>query len=310
MYHYVRDLPNTAFPGIKGMLLQDFCKQVTALASRYEMATLESALDFLDGRYTPARDLCLLTFDDGLKEHYLEVTPLLISRGIQGVFFVITSCMGGNNIAPVHMNHFLMAAVDFEDYRSAFLAKVAALFPDCVESTFVDPDLAQKTYRWDEPKVANFKYLFNFVLDSRLRNLILQELFKEKIGAIPSFASELYFNEEQAREMQAEGMVLGGHSHQHRPLSSLTAEELQSDLEQCHQILEESLYAQSLWPFCYPYGKKDSFTDTVAKRLKTLGFNCSFSTEIGSNPLNTNRFALRRLDCKDVHVNTGEINLY
>ena len=77
MYHYVRDLARTPYPRIKGMLLDDFERQVRALASEFEMATLESALDYVGGRYRPRRELCLLTFDDGLKEHYREVTPIL-----------------------------------------------------------------------------------------------------------------------------------------------------------------------------------------------------------------------------------------
>ena len=83
MYHYVRDLPHTPFPRIKGMLTSAFRQQLTALQSLYEMATLESALDFLRGRYTPSRPLCLLTFDDGLKEHYTDVTPILVDTGVQ-----------------------------------------------------------------------------------------------------------------------------------------------------------------------------------------------------------------------------------
>ena len=95
VYHYVRDLPRSPFPRIKGMLLEDFEKQVASLDGRFEMATLESALAYLSGTYTPRRDLCLMTFDDGLREHFAEVTPILARRHIQGIFFVITSCAGG-----------------------------------------------------------------------------------------------------------------------------------------------------------------------------------------------------------------------
>ena len=123
MYHYIRDLPNTSFPKIKGMLTRDFRQQLATLQSRYEMGTLESALDFMRGAYRPQRDLCLLTFDDGLKEHYAEITPILIDRGIQGVFFVITSCLDGANVAPVHLNHFLMAAMDFESVPQCLLGQ-------------------------------------------------------------------------------------------------------------------------------------------------------------------------------------------
>src|SRR5262245_10648640 len=107
MYHYVRDLPNTSFPRIKGMLPSDFRRQLTALQGQYEMATLESALDFLQGTYRPSCDLCLLTFDDGLKEHYTEVAPMLLDHGVQGIFFVITAGLEEHRVASVHMNHFL-----------------------------------------------------------------------------------------------------------------------------------------------------------------------------------------------------------
>src|SRR6516164_2977386 len=90
MYHYVRDLPRTRFPRLNGMLTEDFRQQVTKLAAMYEMASIESALDFMTGEYRPRRDLCLLTFDDGLKEHFRDVTPILAEKRIRGVFFLIT----------------------------------------------------------------------------------------------------------------------------------------------------------------------------------------------------------------------------
>jgi peptidoglycan/xylan/chitin deacetylase (PgdA/CDA1 family) len=302
MYHYIRDLPNTPFPKIKGMLTRDFRDQLSALRGRYEMATLESALEFIHGRYRPERDLCILTFDDGLKEHYAEITPLLFDHRIQGLFFVITSCLEGRDIAPVHMNHFLMAALSFEEYRDAFLTRLTDEAPTAIRLTQVDASVARHSYRWDSPEVASFKYLFNFMLDPNLRDHILEELFEEKIGPIESFANSLYLNSEEAKEMQGVGMVIGGHSHQHKLLSSLSDEELETDLMTCDRVLKASLCSQPLWPFCYPYGKRDSFNSTVTKQLKQLGFVCSFSTEVGTNGPMTDLFALGRLDCKDVQI--------
>jgi peptidoglycan/xylan/chitin deacetylase (PgdA/CDA1 family) len=300
MYHYVRDLPKTSFPRIKGMLTSDFQRQLQALRGRYEMATLEIALDFLKGAYTPSHDLCLLTFDDGLKEHYTDVTPLLIDFKIQGLFFVITGCFHENQVVPVHMNHFLMAALDFEEYRDAFLNRLSDVNPNSKNLTDVDSSLAQRVYRWDILEVASFKYLFNFVLDFTVRDRILKDLFEEKIDNVQSFARNLYLSAEEAREMQAGGMVVGGHSHQHKPLSSLSSQELESDLTTCHKSLCEKLHYQSLWPFCYPFGKRDSFNGDTSRWLKHLGFACSFSTEVGSNTFGTDAFAIRRFDCKDI----------
>lgn len=299
MYHYIRDLPNTSFPKIKGMLTRDFRQQLATLQSRYEMGTLESALDFMRGAYRPQRDLCLLTFDDGLKEHYAEITPILIDRGLQGVFFVITSCLDGANVAPVHLNHFLMAAMDFESYRNAFLDRLNDLTAPLPLSTSVDDDAAQRVYHWDKPAAASFKYLLNFVLDWSLRDQILTQLFEEEIGDTESFGRKLYLNTREAKQMQAEGMIIGGHSHQHKPLASLSDEELCSDLSTCWRRLVEHLLPQSFWPFCYPYGNKDSFNHRTIATLKQLGFACSFCTESGTNLAGMDSFALRRIDCND-----------
>ena len=76
-YHYIRDRPNTPFPKIKGLLTEEFRKQIDYLVSRYDMASWDSVLDFLRGDYIPKRDICYLTFDDGLKDHYMNVMPIL-----------------------------------------------------------------------------------------------------------------------------------------------------------------------------------------------------------------------------------------
>lgn len=298
MYHYIRDLPNTAFPRLKGMLTEAFRRQFTVLQDRYEMATLEAALEFVRGRYRPCRDLCLLTFDDGLREHYSEVMPLLAEHHVQGIFFPITSCLEGR-VAPVHMNHFLMAAYELESYQKAFTERLAELFPDFKVNTSLDEAVIRRAYRWDTLEVARFKYLLNVVLEPTVRDQVMRSLFEERLGAEREFARTLYFTWDEAREMQAAGMVLGGHSHQHRPLASLSHVELVTDLSTCRQLLTDHLHAQAIWPFSYPFGGKDSMNGTASSQLKQLGFTCAFSTEVGSVASGTDLFTLLRLDCND-----------
>jgi peptidoglycan/xylan/chitin deacetylase (PgdA/CDA1 family) len=294
MYHYIRDLPNTPFPRIKGMLTSDFRKQLARFRNQYEMTTLQSALDFICGTYVPSKDLCLLTFDDGLREHYTDVTPLLAEHRIQGIFFPISRCLQEQRVASVHMNHFLMASLDFDVYRRAFLDRL-----DDPMGFAVDTAVARRTYRWDTPEVASFKYLFNFVVDADTRDQVIKSIFDENFSDEKAFSNDLYINWQEARAMQDAGMVIGGHSHQHKPLSSLSEQELDADLTSCHQLLMQNLHPQPFWPFCYPYGKNDSFNKESIGHLRRLGFACSFSTEVGSNSPGTNPFAIVRLDCKD-----------
>ncbi|MGH8598025.1 MAG: polysaccharide deacetylase family protein [Gammaproteobacteria bacterium] len=297
MYHYVRDLPRTAFPAIKGMLTDEFRAQVDGLKRRHEMASLESALDFLRGEYQPKRDLCLLTFDDGLRDHYASVSPILAERGIQGIFFVITACAEDHEVASVHMNHFLTASLGFDRYKRAFLER---LEPSAPSLDGIDEQTVKQIYRWDSAEVAAFKYLFNFVLDTRTRDRVVKELFAEHLGDEAEFSRALYFNWDEARRMQQAGMILGGHSHRHVSLSGLSDEDQSENLIRCRQLLTINSLPQRSWPFSYPYGRHSSFKQTTVRQLQQLGFDCAFSTEIGSNAPGIDRFTIRRIDCKDV----------
>jgi peptidoglycan/xylan/chitin deacetylase (PgdA/CDA1 family) len=291
MYHYVRDLPRTKYPQIKGMRLDDFREQVRDLSEQFEMPPVEACISYLRGEYHPKRELCLLTFDDGLKEHYREVTPILQEHGVPGVFHLITACTEEKAVVPVHMNHFLMAALDFDTYRSE-LTNYIGTGPD------VDIALARKTYPWDTAEVAAFKYFFNFVVSSEARDSAVKVLFERYIGPEREFAEELYINWDEAREMQKAGMTLGGHTHMHRPLSSLGTVELNADLERCTSLLRKELHAQELWPFCYPYGKSKSYTAETVAALKRLGYDYAFTTESAQNLPGTDLFSISRVDCK------------
>jgi peptidoglycan/xylan/chitin deacetylase (PgdA/CDA1 family) len=296
MYHYVRDLPHTRFPRIKGMLLDDFRAQIRRLQEDFEMANLETALAFLRGQFNPSRNLCLLTFDDGLKEHCREVTEVLSHAGIQGIFFVVTACPEEGRVMPVHMNHFLMASLEFQSYKKQLLDLLSAKIPEPQMNTHAGH--AAKTYPWDTPEIAEFKYLLNFLLDPSVRDDAIRELFEANLGDQHEFARKLYFSWEEGREMQAAGMVLGGHTHTHQPIASLERSAMKADLGLCRRLLDQRLLPQQQWPFSYPYGKADSYDDEAVQELKALGFDCSFSTEPGDNAPLIDPFRIRRVDCK------------
>jgi len=299
MYHYIRDPQATRFPRLHALAVEAFVRQLDSLGRQYEMVTLPVALEFLAGRYHPRRDLCLLTFDDGVKEHCTTVTPLLAQRRIPGLFFLITGCIEECRVATVHKNHLLMASLDFADYRQRLLAEVAALAPDL--ESHVDLAEARRIYRWDNDDVAAFKYWLNFHTSPAIREAALDRLCTVHLGREADVSAELYLNWEEARQMQAAGMLLGGHSHRHEPLAKLNRTELQADLAACRRLLTERLDPQPLWPFSYPYGKPtDSYDVTTVRTLVDLRFACGFSTVVGSNAVGQDPFSLRRIDAKDV----------
>ena len=167
---------------------------------------------------------------------------------------------------------------------------------------------ARRTYRWDTPEVASFKYLLNFQLPVDLRDRVPDALFVAYLGDEAGFAGELYLSWDEARKMQSAGMLIGGHSHSHVALATLSDDQQQLDLKTCADLLRDRLNGQALrqgsgqawWPFSYPYGKADSFNEATVEVLRKLDFICAFATEVGPNGAGQDVFRIRRIDPKDV----------
>jgi hypothetical protein len=75
MYHYVRDVESTPYPGIKARSLAEFRGQLDHIEREYEVVGCEA----VRGRCLPA-NAALLTFDDGLVDHLEHVLPELRRR--------------------------------------------------------------------------------------------------------------------------------------------------------------------------------------------------------------------------------------
>jgi hypothetical protein len=109
MYHDIRD--DKKYPkryGLKSFLdVNKFKKHLDLLTNRYEIirtSDIPNVID-VDGNYA------ILTFDDGLKDHY-HITELLLSHGINGMFLVPTLPITDGRIIHSHKIQFLLASED------------------------------------------------------------------------------------------------------------------------------------------------------------------------------------------------------
>jgi peptidoglycan/xylan/chitin deacetylase (PgdA/CDA1 family) len=296
VYHYVRDFSRSRFPRLKGIHTSTFERQLDSLMKHFEMATADSALAFVNGAYQPGRDLCLLTFDDGLREHRTDVMPMLAQRGVQAVFAVTTSAADGR-LAAVHKGHLLAATLDNADYRDAVVESAEALSPGTLGR--IRESEATRLYRWDVAEVAVTKYLLNFALDRADRERIINDLFDVHLGDELPFARELYLSWDDVRDMQKAGMVIGGHSHEHVPLATLSGDAQRDELQSCAAALRTRLLPQPIWPFAYPYG---SFDGTTCRLTREAGFDLAFTVEPGSCEVSDDVSCLRRFDANEVET--------
>jgi len=110
MYHYVRPLHNSKYPEIKGLETSGFERQLRYFKKTYRFIDVEELLDSINNGKELKDDSVILTFDDGLKDHYSHVFPILQKAKIQGLFFPPGKPIDKNLVLDVHKIHFILAS--------------------------------------------------------------------------------------------------------------------------------------------------------------------------------------------------------
>ena len=70
MYHYVRDIPDTSGRRFKGIRPEQFEGQLDYVTRHYTVCRLADVIAAAHGELELPPRPCVLTFDDGLREHY------------------------------------------------------------------------------------------------------------------------------------------------------------------------------------------------------------------------------------------------
>ncbi len=272
MYHYVRDREDRAgiFHGIPGMPVAYFEAQLDSLMEHYQIISWPELCDHLLGRAGLPDRPCLLTFDDGVIDHYVNVFPALRARGLSGLFFGLArnAEMG---ITVGHKIHFLLAKMNIDDLRTAYLRRLTP------EQTAVYIAEDQK-YRLRYPggSTADEINIFKLIVQrdpSGLPNIILGELFCSFVGSEQEIAEAYFLNGDQIQEMVQNGMHFGGHSQNHPWLDAISKDQQEQEIQSSSAWL--SGIEAGPWAFAYPYG---GFAEGIPEILSARGFLSAFTT--------------------------------
>lgn len=102
MYHYVRPVENSS---LRYLALDDFAKQLDYLSKNVD--GFISQEDWEAAKNGANRDGVLLTFDDGLKDHFNQVLPVLHEKKLFAIFFINTQPLLTPVMLSVHLTHLL-----------------------------------------------------------------------------------------------------------------------------------------------------------------------------------------------------------
>lgn len=302
MYHFVRELPYTRYPAIKGLLASEFRQQLSYLEKHYQFVTIEDCMRAIystDLQSFPPNPV-LLTFDDGYLDHFLTVFPILEEKGIQGCFFPPAKAILSHQVLDVNKIHFLLSSADI----NALLSDIFL----CLDKYRLAYSLESNDYyfsklaihsRFDSKEIIFIKRLLQMELEETVRSLIVDELFKKYVtNDEPAFSRELYMDIDQIRCMIRNGMYVGSHGYDHCWLNTLSPEKQEKEINLSLAFLKKVGSSIDNWAMCYPYG---AYNASLIEILKKKNCKLCFTTKVDIAKLNRdNAYTLERLDTNDL----------
>ena len=159
----------------------------------------------------------LLTFDDGLKDHFDEAYKTLNNFGLSGIFFINSNSIMTRQMDDVHKIHFLYGSIGWQMLSNIF-SQTAAEFSISLED-YYDYENAYSSYPLDNKNIALVKYAINYKLEADLKKKIIDTIFSN--FSENYIQSSFYLSKEEIAEMDRNDMVFGYHGHEHIPFASL-----------------------------------------------------------------------------------------
>jgi peptidoglycan/xylan/chitin deacetylase (PgdA/CDA1 family) len=292
MYHYVRDRGDEAEAGsgIPGMPVKTFESQLDDLSKQHTFVTWPDVQLAVQGLRPLASSACLLTFDDGVLDHYINVFRILQSRKLSGLFFAMHRFENEGLTLP-HKIHFLLAKLGLPGLRDAILEKLNSE----QRERFTE---AEKKYLLKYPPVSPDKRinLLKAVLQRDLSaevDPLLGNLFEEYIGSENETARNYYLNSEQIQEMTEDGMHFGGHSHSHPWFDWINSEARNAEIKASADWLNK--IESGPWAFAYPYG---GLSEDSPQLLQAHGFAAAFTTRTQLH--HSDPYFIGRLDGEEI----------
>lgn len=287
MYHYVRDGAR-----VNARTIAEFEAQLDHIVREHTVVRLEDVR-----RGGLPDNACLLTFDDGLREHFDTVAPALERRGLVGVFCPPARPILERSMLDVQKTQFLLAS---SDDHPALAERILDLARDWDVGS-EDELRARNTphHRFDAPETVFVKRVLQDGLPDEPRQAILGRLFAELVSDDEAaFAGELYITLDECRELVGRGHDVAGHGYEHRRLGLLEEPAQRREIDRTKSFLAQVTGEEPReWAFCYPYGDRSA---TTLLLLGTAGCALGLTTDVGLADRTTPPLELPRVDTNDL----------
>lgn len=299
MYHYIhKEGDHELFHNLKGIDIIEFELQLKYLLKNYEAITHEDLVShFINNKPLPSNSF-YITFDDGFKQHVTNVLPILKKYGLEGSFFIPTMPLIDKKIHFLEkqrlvqysiFNNYSEFLVLFCDYAKNYVEKESQINPTEINIKSKETYLNQYSFYTKEERF--YRYIRDEILDTKDCQLIIEEIF-DKYFDEKEVVKNYYLDIDDLKNLQNEGMIIGGHSHSHPFLEKISEFELEKELKHSLDSLQEHI-PWIVNSFSYPFGTYDK---KVIDKLKKFNIQYSFSTMDLINDTFIEAYSIKRVD--------------
>jgi len=246
VYHCVSD---ESLPHIRHIIqyknTRQFEEDLDCLSKHFQFVSWSEFKDFVNGKFKPKKKIAFLTFDDGFREFYDTVLPVLERKGIYACNFINPA---------------------FIDNRELMFRCKASLIIDAAEKVkTVDPEVYQMLYLENLSKES----LRQQVLKISYHKRDLLDRLAEKLEVdCNAYLKEQtpYLTTDQLKILTQKGYGISSHSWDHPKYGELSLKEQMESTDRTFNYLKENgfLYESFAFPFT-DFGVKKDFFDELFK---------------------------------------------
>lgn len=275
-YHIVSDenVPHVKqlypYPNVK-----EFREDMDFFLRNYSPISLRDLMDSLKGDRRLPKNPFLLTFDDGLREMYDIVSPVLKEKGIPATFFLATDFLDNKQLFYRHK-----ASILIEHFqRSSELSHL-----DKIRGIFLRNRIEFTDFK---ATVLSVNYQRKYILDEIASVLNID--FNDYL-----VKHQPYLNSGQVKQLIQDGFTIGAHSLDHPMYASLALKDQLYQTTESIRVLRERFsldYSAFAFPFT-DYGVSEKYFEKIFdSRIVDISFG-TFGMVADIYPNSLQRFGM------------------
>ncbi len=241
---------------------QQFINDIDFILRHYEPIDIEALIDSVSSQNDIKRNSVLFTFDDGLREVYEVIVPILKQKGIPAVFFVNSDFIDNKKLFYRYKASLLVEEIKLQSISKNQISEIGS-------NLINNPEKEDEICR----AILSINYNNKLLIDkvAEILNYDFDEFLK---------TNQPYLTSAQIKDLINQGFSVGAHSVDHPEYFKISFDEqLKQTSESIQWIKSNFTQKHSLFAFPFTdYQVSKQFFETIyssENQLVDLSFGCA-----------------------------------